>query len=365
MVKFVAFVVWMFVVFLSAGYGDTIVLRKDSTDVDLRITSVRKEYINAILSRNYIKSVNMEFSHENDYPDVIILNSTPVALECKIKEITVDFVRLQIPVSVISSLAVSSAAGGNREMTFSDKGDGHLQTGDAVGKDGVAASPGEGRDGSLLAGDGRGGGLRDWRSSSSGREMGEKNYRLRVKKPQGESAGVEDSLATPEAEFSEFAETVTDEFKQSTDTETYALNQPPVQETEETADKESREESEEGKRKEKPVDQDPNLGRVEGRILHSGKPLPNCQVKLQMLEKGGILAKGYRPIEGALEIETATNNEGVYQFMNVSPGLYKMYWKPPAETAWVRRFKMEPDVVVNSGRLTKPKDIETLKRTLN
>ena len=66
-----------------------------------------------------------------------------------------------------------------------------------------------------------------------------------------------------------------------------------------------------------------------------------------------------------MENETVTDNEGVYRFANVSPGLYKLYWKPPSETAWVRRFKMEPDVIVVPGKLTNPKDVETMKRTLN
>ena len=136
-------------------------------------------------------------------------------------------------------------------------------------------------------------------------------------------------------------------------------------------DKDENEEKEEEKviqeevKKEKPVKQNPNLGNVEGKILHSGSPLPDCQVKLQMLEKSGLLAKGYRPIDGAAEIETVTDKDGVYHFENVSPGLYKLYWKPPSETSWVRRFKMEPDVIVEPGKNTNPKNIETLKRTLN
>lgn len=354
MVKCVAVVVWMFVVFLSTVYGDTIVLRNGSADVDLKITSVRKEYINAILSRNYIKSLSMEFSNKNDYPDVIVLSNTHIDLECKIKEIADDFVRLQIPVSVISSLTVSSPLGDHREMNFSEKSRGSLKT---VDEGGVESPVAEGV---------RDGGIRDGlRVSSSGYETEGKNYRLRMKKPKGESASVEGTLTKPETASPGSSESVPDENTEGMDAEMPDLNQQPMDEPDAPADKVTRESSEEGKGKDKPIDQDPNLGRVEGRILHSGKPLPNCQVKLQMLEKGGLLAKGYRPLEGALEIEVTTNNEGVYQFMNVAPGLYKMYWKPPSETAWVRRFKMEPDVVVNSGRLTKPKDIETLKRTLN
>src|SRR3972149_9755190 len=69
-------------------------------------------------------------------------------------------------------------------------------------------------------------------------------------------------------------------------------------------DKEVDEAVEEDIKKEEPVIQDRNLGSVEGKILRSGRPLPGCQVKLQMLEKGGLLTKGYRPVEGAVENET-------------------------------------------------------------
>lgn len=366
MVKFVAVAVWLFMVFLSTGYGDTIVLRNGSANIDLKIISVRKEYINAILSRNYITSLSMEFSGTNGYADVIILNTTHTALECKIKEVADDFVRLQIPVSAISSLTVSSSSGDNREITFSDKGGSRLKTGDTVVKKNSPESFSEGGIESSVAEDAREDGIRDGlRAYTSEREAGEKNYRLRMKKPRGEGVPAESALTRSETDSSGLRESVADEVTGEMETETPDLSQEPVHEPDEPADKVREKESEETAGKNKPIDQDPTLGRVEGRILHSGKPLPGCRMKLQMLEKVGLLSKGYRPVEGALEIEVNTNNEGVYHFMNVSPGMYKMYWQPPSETAWVRRFKMEPDVVVNSGKLTKPKDIETLKRTLN
>ncbi|BBO17286.1 carboxypeptidase regulatory-like domain-containing protein [Candidatus Brocadia pituitae] len=366
MVKFVAVAVWLFMVLLSTGYGDIIVLRNGGANIDLKIISVRKEYINAILSRNYITSLSMEFSGTNGYADVIILNTTHTAMECKIKEVADDFVRLQIPVSAISSLTVSSPSGDHKEMTFPDNGGGRLKTGDAVVKESNTESLDEGGVESSVAEDVRKGGIRDGlRASSSGHETGEKNYRLRMKKPKGEGVPAESALTRSETASSGLRESVTDEITGEMETEAPDLSQEPVHEPDEPADKVREKESEEKAGKNKSIDQDPTLGRVEGRILHSGKPLPGCRVKLQMLEKVGLLSKGYRPVEGALEIEANANNEGVYHFMNVSPGMYKMYWQPPSETAWVRRFKMEPDVVVNSGKLTKPKDIETLKRTLN
>ena len=62
---------------------------------------------------------------------------------------------------------------------------------------------------------------------------------------------------------------------------------------------------EEDIKKEEPVVQDRNLGSVEGKILRSGSPLSGCQVKLQMLEKGGLLTRGYRPVAGAVEIRNS------------------------------------------------------------
>ncbi|OQZ00572.1 MAG: hypothetical protein B6D35_06240 [Candidatus Brocadia sp. UTAMX2] len=366
MVKYAALVLCLVVICFSPAYGDTIVLKNSSADIDLKITSVRKDCVNAILTRHSIKSLNMEFFSSKEYPDVIVLNITNTAMECKIKEIAEDYVRLQIPASVISSLAVSSPLEGDMKNTVSDKMVNRLRMGDVEGR-GAAKEPEEGRVFEPMAdGNAREGGIRDGlRTSSSEGVAVEKNYRLRVKKAERKSPSVEGELSKPETESSGLEEALTDEETLEPDAETSEMNQQAAHEPMEPLEEEDKEGVEDVVKKDKPVDQDPNLGRVEGRILHSGKPLPDCQVKLQMLEKVGILNKGYHPIEGALEHEVITDKDGVYRFMNMSPGLYKVYWKPSSETSWIRRFKMEPDVVVNSGRLTTPKDIETLKRTLN
>ncbi|MEK6622284.1 MAG: hypothetical protein AABZ13_07365, partial [Planctomycetota bacterium] len=114
-----------------------------------------------------------------------------------------------------------------------------------------------------------------------------------------------------------------------------------------------------------PTIQDLDLGWVQGKITCNEVPLQDCQIKLQILEKGGLLTKGYHPIEGAVAFETNTDKDGMYHIMNVPPGLYKLYWKPAGEASWVRRFKMEPDVIVEAGKATNSKTVETTKRTLN
>ena len=215
----------------------------------------------------------------------------------------------------------------------------------------------------------------DIRTVSAEKPVTGKNYRLKTKKKKKEKFVERTDQPKAEAE-AEAKDTDTDmkesvvneELQEQENTEKKTeMTQEVVEEPREdkVGDKEVENTVREDVKKEEPVIQDSNLGSVEGKILHNRSPLRDCQVKLQMLEKGGLLAKGYRPVDGAIEIETVTDENGIYHFANVSPGLYKLFWKPPSETSWVRRFKMEPDVIVEPGKVTNPKDVETLKRTLN
>ena len=104
-----------------------------------------------------------------------------------------------------------------------------------------------------------------------------------------------------------------------------------------------------------------NYGRVTGRMLVKGKPLPGCQVKIQMLEKWGMFGT---PKEG-LRFETITDENGRYLFEKVHPGGYKLYWKPPGETSWIRSIKMEPEIFVEAGETYHFRDRETNIKTVN
>ena len=104
-----------------------------------------------------------------------------------------------------------------------------------------------------------------------------------------------------------------------------------------------------------------NYGRVAGRMLAKGKPLPGCQVKIMMLEKWGMFGK---PKEG-LRFETITDENGRYLFEKVHPGGYKLYWKPPGETSWIRSIKMEPEIFVEAGETYHFRDRETNIKTVN
>ncbi len=104
-----------------------------------------------------------------------------------------------------------------------------------------------------------------------------------------------------------------------------------------------------------------NYGRVTGRMFFKGKPLPGCQVKIVMLQKWGIFGA---PKKG-LQLEVITDENGRYLFDKVSPGGYKMYWKRPGESSWIRRIQLEPDIFVEAGELYHFRDRDTNIKTLN
>jgi hypothetical protein len=104
-----------------------------------------------------------------------------------------------------------------------------------------------------------------------------------------------------------------------------------------------------------------NYGRVTGRMLFKNKPLPGCQVKIIMLEKWGIFGAAKK----GMQLEAITDENGRYLFEQVSPGGYKMYWKRPGESSWIRSIKMEPDIFVEAGELYHFRDRDTNIKTLN
>ena len=367
MARFAAIVFCAFVCFCVAVNGDTIVLRNIGKDIDLKVVGVTGEYINAVISKKSIKSLNMQFLNPGNYPDMISLDIANVAVECKIKEITEEAIHVLIPTSKISSLQMTFQSDGKQTVTSPVEIDNRPKTTDAVEKKGKSAQivVDRGLEPKIQDDAGNRVIVDEIRTDPiEGKEAG-KYYRLKTKKTKKKSLLEEDDKLVTKTEDASMGihESVEDEKPLTESEETSESNQDLLKESHDN--EEVAKAVEEDIKKEEPVVQDRNLGSVEGKILRSGSPLPGCQVKLQMLGKGGLLAKGYRPVAGAVENETVTDNGGVYRFANVSPGLYKLYWKPPSETAWVRRFKMEPDVIVVPGKLTSPKDIETLKRTLN
>ena len=366
MAKFAAIVFCALVCFCVAVNGDTVVLRNVGKDIDLKVVGVTGEYINAVISKKSIKSLNMQFLNPGNYPDMISLDIANVTVECKIKEINEDGIHVLIPTSKISSLQMSFQSDDKQSKLLPVEADNKSKSIDAVVEKEKTAQIEDQKLEPKVQEDARGKGIVDEiRTEPPEKKEVGKYYRLKTKKTKKERLLEENDQINAKAEdvSKGVHESIVEEKPPEESEETSESNQDLLKES---LDKEEVNKAVEGDiKKEEPVVQDRNLGSVEGKILRSGSPLSGCQVKLQMLEKGGLLTKGYHPVEGAVEIETVTDNEGVYRFANVSPGLYKLYWKPLTETTWVRRFKMEPDVIIEPGKLTNPKDVETLKRTLN
>ncbi len=363
MIKFTAIVFCVLAGFCVAVNGDTIVLRNAGKDVDLKVQGVTGEYIIAAIPKKSLRSLNMQFSSPGNYPDTISLDIANVAVECKVKEITDDAIHVLIPTSKISTLHMSFQSDDKQGASSDASGTGSSQkVTDAADEKGISGQVvAEGTSEPKVQDDAaREMMVDEIRTGAPEKKEEGKSFRLKTKKKKKEKLPKADEAKEASALVQESIE---GESPLSGDAGTPGPDQELITETQ--AEKQEADKAGEELKKEESVAQDKTLGTVEGKILRSGSPLPECQVKLQMLEKGGLLAKGYHPVEDAVEIEAVTDGSGVYRFVNVSPGLYKLYWKPPAETTWVRRFKMEPDVVVESGKLTNPKDIETIKRTLN
>ncbi len=98
-------------------------------------------------------------------------------------------------------------------------------------------------------------------------------------------------------------------------------------------------------------------GVVEGVIRWKGKPLVHSDVMVVLMRYTGIsLAsmKKAHPESGdkdrGIHFNATTDALGRYRFEKVPPGEYLFYWKPDAETGWVRRMNDKADVEVIPGK---------------
>ena len=112
------------------------------------------------------------------------------------------------------------------------------------------------------------------------------------------------------------------------------------------------------KEKEEPVER----GDVTGRMLSSGRPLPNCRVKIAKILQADSFFGIFKEIKVGVVFEGTTDNDGTYKFLNVPAGKYKILWKPSSEKTWVRRLRLDPDVEVEKDKVNFVKDIEVRKK---
>ncbi len=100
------------------------------------------------------------------------------------------------------------------------------------------------------------------------------------------------------------------------------------------------------------------FGNVEGQMLHNGVGLAECKVRLvQLLDAGTRLTA---PQKGQ-EFITTTDSNGGFKFESLPVGDYRIKWRLPGDTGWIRRLRDKPDVSVLADRVNKMKEIETAK----
>jgi hypothetical protein len=305
----------LFLVLSSSVYGDALRLANIDKEIDAKIVEVSEEFVEVVIPQKEIGSISMKSELDDKFPDSVSINvnGKENKVVCKIVKITKKHgsIKLRIPKQKVSAI----------QITF----------------------PGSGQD----------------KTSKARKEGGDKEY----------------SPVDPEIMKAQIMEALKLEFEKKNKQEKIALEKKlrnelrreldKKQEREDMAVEEIKEdlrlEFEEKKQLEEKAYEVENFGVVRGRMLHKGKPLPGCQVKIVMLEKWGLL----KSVKEGVRFETVTGDNGHYRFEKVPTGGYKLYWKPPTESSWIRKIQMEPDIYVEAGETAYLPDRETNVRTVN
>ena len=315
-----------------AAYGDTIRLKKLGVDIEGKITGLTQDFIGVAISEKDIKSVTIQPGNQQAYPDIISFRVSGFEIACKVTSKNTDTIGIRIPKSEVVSLhmvfAPELSKGGKEEKPIPPISSGQVLLpiieAEAPATTPVSPPPALRQE------------IRREAEPPVNREVAKEKIKREVMQElEAEKASKEEAGQSPK----EFKEEIKKELKEEFEAKHAA---------------------------EKKVFQETNLGRVEGRILRKGRPLPDCAVTIVMLVKAKIPLAGsfYQP-EIPTEYEGITDREGRYHLINVAPGEYKIYWKPPAESGWIRRLEMKPDIIAEAGKTTYPKDIETFKRVIN
>ncbi len=317
------------------AYGDTIRLKNLGVDIEGEITGLTQDFIGVAISEKDIKSVTIQPGNQQAYPDIIFFLVSGFEFACKVTSINTDAIGIRIPKSEAVSLRMVFAPGlskGGKEV-------------------GAGLKPAPISSEQVLSP------IRETEAPATTPVSPPLALRQEIRR---EAEPPVNRVVAKE----KIKREVMQELEAEKASKEEAWQSPWV--FKEEIKKELKEEFEAKRAAEKKVFQETNLGRVEGRILRKGQPLPDCEVKIVMLVKAKIPLAGsfYQP-EMPAEYEGITDSEGRYHLINVAPGEYKICWKPRTESGWVRRLEIKPDVIVEVGKTTYPKDIETFKRVIN
>lgn len=317
-------------------YGEIVYLKGAEDGISLSVNKVTTRYIMANILKSHVSDIRIRPDSPEAYPDIIYLNNKHQKMRCKVTGVTAKTYIIQIPMEEVESLDM------DQEMDTDNMDNPDLPP--IIG--GKTASSGhpqkspqeEPLDLELLE------------DMKFGNEIGEEEIT-------GDDILVRETLSDIETDpphdpYSNLEPTA----GHSTDeTDIKRLKDEIKQEIiNEMAKKEAAEE-------EKLLKE--TTGRVEGKISKKGLPFPGCKVMIVTLSEERILF--LKQIKRGDTLETITDENGRYYLENVQAGNYKLFWKPPYETSWIRRFSMEPDVIVTAGKTTYTKDIEINKRVVN
>jgi hypothetical protein len=305
----------LFLIIGSSVCGDTLKLTDFDEEIDAKIVEVSEDFVEVIIPQKEIGSISMKSELNDKFPDnvSVIVDGKENKVVCKIVKITKksDSIRLRIPKQKVSAI----------QITF----------------------PGSDQDKTSKAGKEGGGREHSPVDPERMKEQIMEELRLEFeKKKKQEEIALEEKLK----------DELRREFEKKQEKEDVAV---------EKIKEELKLEFEEKKQLEEKAYEAENFGNVRGRMLYKGKPLSNCQVKIVMLEKWGFSGE----VKEGVRFETITGENGHYHFEKVPPGGYKLYWKPPAESSWIRRIQMEPDIYVEAGETSYLPDRETNVRTVN
>lgn len=288
----------------SRIYGDTLELKDFDEKIEAKVVEFNDEFVTVIIPKGEISSIGIKSELDDRFPDTVLINvdGKESKVICKIVKITKKpgSITMQIPRRIISAVKMS-LPGDEHEINSNRKE-------------------------VLTAG-------KEERRYST---VDSETLREQIKE-----------------ELKRVKEELRREFEESQGKKNEAIEEKIIEEL--TLEFERKQQI-----NEETIEAE-NYGRVAGRMLHKGKPLPGCQVKIIVLERWGV----FGGVKKGIRFETITDENGVYNFENVPPGGYKIYWKPPSESSWIRRLQMEPDIYVEHGERYYLPDRETNIKTLN
>lgn len=332
-----------------ATHADMIKLKNFKEEIEGKITELTQDYIGVAISKKDIESVTFLSVDRGVYSDFVTLRTNGVKLECKVTSMNSDNVGVRIPRAEVVSVHMVFApevATGEEQVRPPLRSPSMKKKGEVeVAKEAEhVLSPAE-----------------ESQERVSTPESRLPALRQKTRK-EAEMSPVEQPISREEAKEKIKREVTQDLLAEKAPKEEAW---PTPQVFKEEIKRELKEEFEAKQEAEEKVFQETKLGRVEGKILRKGQPLPGCEVRIMMLVKASLsFTEAFRQPEMPTEYEGVTDSDGRYHFINVVPGEYKIYWKPPTELGWIRRLDMKPDVIAEAGRTTYPKDIETFKRVI-